>query len=95
MAEDAVAFAQTWLHAPSARRVHYTLGTDDGCRVELNGAVIHEDRTRHGATPMQHVDTMDLRAGWNRVVVAVENGVGSFGLYFRVLDDQVRPSAER
>jgi hypothetical protein len=37
---------------------------------------------------------LDLQAGWNRVLVKVENGDGGFGLYFRVFDAAVRTAAD-
>jgi hypothetical protein len=36
---------------------------------------------------------MPLAAGWNRVLVRVENGGGPHGLYLRVLDGRVTASA--
>lgn len=95
MFENAIAYAQTWLHASSDRRVRYTLGSDDGCRLFINDELVHEAVVRRGAAPMQHLGEVDLRAGWNRVLFKVENGTGGFGLYFRVLDDEVTWSETR
>ena len=43
---------------------------------------------------LQHFGRAQLAAGWNRVLVKVENGAGGFGLYFRVLDDRVRAATD-
>jgi hypothetical protein len=92
-AENAIACAQTWLHSPDERTVPVALGTDDGSRVALNGVVVYENASRRGARPFEHVSTWRLNAGWNRVLIKVENGTGGFGAYLRVLDDDIRWSA--
>ncbi len=91
--ENAIAFAQTWLKAPADGRYAYTLGTDDGCRLWVADALVFEDPARRGASPLQTIGRLDLREGWNRVLLEVENGTGGFGAYFRVLDDAVTSSA--
>jgi hypothetical protein len=92
--ENAIAYAEIWLEAPEDREVLYALGTDDGCRLWVNNELLFEDNTRHGANPLAQVGRMRLRAGWNRVLVKIENGAGGFGLYFRVLDAEVRSVRE-
>jgi len=91
---NAIAYAQTWLHSPDEREVLVALGTDDGCRVWVGSELVYEENTRHRASPMQHLGTVKLTTGWNRVLFKVENGSGDFGLYLRVLDDEVRAAAE-
>jgi hypothetical protein len=92
--ENCFAYAQTWLFAEEARSVLVGLGTDDGGRVFLNGALYHEDLDRQGASPLQHVKVMPLEAGWNRVLFQVENGGGSYGLYFHLFDADVPSKRE-
>ncbi len=87
---NAVAYARTFLYSPDARRVRFALGTDDACRVWLDGELIYEDLSGHAANPFQHLGELSLHAGWNRVLVKVENGGGAFGLYLHVFDDAVR-----
>ncbi len=93
--ENAIAYAQTWLHAPDAREVFFALGTDDGAKVWCNETVLHEDASRHGASPLQEIGRMQLAEGWNRILFKVENGGGGFGLYFRVLDGEVTSAATK
>ncbi len=94
MYENAIAYAQTWLYAPQDRTVLYTLGTDDGCQLFINGNLVYTDNTRHGASPVQHIGRLSLPEGWSRVLIKVENGRYGFGIYFRVLDPEVLWSAE-
>ncbi len=88
--ENAMVYAQTFLHVEKQKTVPCFLGTDDGCRVYLNGRVIYDNPARKGANPFEHLTQLSLKAGWNRLLFKVENGVGGFGLYCRVLDDGVR-----
>ncbi|MCH7870951.1 MAG: CehA/McbA family metallohydrolase, partial [Planctomycetes bacterium] len=91
--QKAIAYARTYLYSPNDRTVRYALGTDDGCRFYLNGDVLFEDTKQHGADPFGHFGKLELRKGWNRVLIKVENGGGGFGLYFRVFDDEIRSSS--
>ena len=92
---NSICYARTWLHTDEAKEVLYALGTDDGGRLWVGSEEIYRDPTRHGASPLQQVGRMKLAAGWNRVVIGVENGGGATGLYFSVLDSGIRAAAER
>lgn len=91
--EHAVAYAETWLHAPEALETQVALGSDDGCRLWVGEELVYESRARRAAKPLEHMMKLRLAAGWNRVLFKVENATGSFGLYFRVLDARVRAAA--
>lgn len=93
-AESSISFAQTWLEAPEAMSAIYALGSDDGCRFWLNGEEIYRDKTQHGAKPLQQVGRVNLKAGWNRVLIGVQNGGGSSGLHFSVLSSDVGNSPQ-
>ncbi len=92
-AEGAVVLAQTWLHVAEARRVLCAWGSDDGGRVWVGGELVDEHRGARSANPWEHLEAIDLAAGWNRVLFEVENGTGDFGLYFRVLAPEVEAAA--
>lgn len=93
--DASISYARTYLLVDEAKEVLYTLGSDDGCRLWVGSEEVYRDQTRHGARPLQQVGKLRLAAGWNRVVIGVENGGGPTGLYFGVLDASVRASAER
>ncbi len=92
-ANDAIAYAQTWVHSPDERSARFALGTDDGCRMWANHELVYEDTSRHAAKPFSHVGKLPLRRGWNRVLLKVENGVGDFGVYLRFFDDELTARA--
>ncbi len=80
---DAIAVATGWLISPRAMMVPVLFGSDDGAVVRVNGVTMLEDRTTHGASPFGRLLQVPVRAGANRVVIAVENGTGDFGFHFR------------
>ena len=89
-AEQALAYAEVWITVPEARTVRFTLGTDDGCVLFLNGKEILRDTETHAADPLAHAGTLDLVPGPNRLLLRVENGRGGFGAYFRILDNEIK-----
>lgn len=94
-AENSIAFAQCWLSSPDERTVLCLLGTDDGARVRIGDAIVHESAERRTADPMAVAVQAKLAPGWNRVLFEVENGKGGSGFYFRVLDPEVTAAAAR
>jgi hypothetical protein len=97
-ANGLVAWARTHLQASAPRVVGCALGADDRCRVWLNGELVHEDRGRGRADAWRNLLRLRLRAGWNRLLVEVENGRGAFVLTVRLFDPEIpvsaRPAAE-
>ncbi len=92
--QSAIAYAQVFVFSPDARQAFYSLGTDDGCRFWVNDELLYEDLTSHGASPMQTLGRMNLRQGWNRALIKVENGGGEFGLFFRLFDQSLKISPQ-
>lgn len=93
--ENAAAYAQCFIQSPDERTIRMAVGCDDGCRIWVNGAVVHEDAGPHAAVPLQAICRATLRAGWNRVLVKVTNVGGAYGLYLRVLDATVQLAPEK
>jgi hypothetical protein len=97
LAERALAYAEVWMRTDAAREVPFTLGTDDGSILWVGGARVLADTGSHGVNPLRHYGRIPLAAGWNRVLLRVENGRGGFGASLRILDPAVevapRPSS--
>ncbi|MEQ8765786.1 MAG: CehA/McbA family metallohydrolase [Planctomycetota bacterium] len=91
--ENAIVYAQTWVLSPDERDAMYAIGTDDGCQLFFNGQKVYEDRSRHAASPFRQMGVLKMKAGWNRVLVKVENGSGDCGLYFQLFDPKLHTSA--
>lgn len=89
--ENSIAYAMTWVKPPRAGQYAYTLGTDDGCRLWIGDDLVFEDTSRKRFTPMQTFGHLELKEGWNRILLKIAKGTQSrgFGAYFRILDDEI------
>jgi len=86
----AIAYATCTLQSPDERMVRFAVGTDDGCRIWINDTLAWDDPEFQGATRDANTFTATLRPGTNTVLCKVLNGTGDFGLYLRVMDDDVK-----
>lgn len=82
--DDSAMYLRTYVRSPDARPAMLELGSDDGVKVWLNGAVIHSNRILRGCEPAQDKVAVELRAGWNEIMLKVTNGNGGFGACLRV-----------
>lgn len=70
------------VESPVARRVHVSLGSDDGLVVWLNGReLLRVDETRAAAADQNFV-TLDLVEGLNHLLLKVANRAGPWAFYF-------------
>jgi hypothetical protein len=84
--DRAVAYAGTYVHAPSGWGLRLAVGSDDAVRVWLNGEEVLARRVHRGAEPRQDVVPVTLRPGWNRLLFKVVDDDGGWELYFELLD---------
>ena len=83
---NAVAYAHLYLHAPAATACSLVFGANDGIRVWVNGEQIFQQRMRRTAVdPDQNTVGITLRAGWNRLLVKVDQESGGWGFFMRLL----------
>ncbi|MGI6295878.1 MAG: hypothetical protein ACOX3G_07285 [Armatimonadota bacterium] len=74
---DQAAYAMAWVNAPNGAGPKFAIGSDDGCKVWLNGTVIHTNDTNRGLT--RDVDVTGAKGmakGWNRVLFKIQQGPG-------------------
>lgn len=81
-----VAYAHTFIYAPEDQRVDLLIGTDDGAKVFLNDKEIYRFLEVRIAEPDQDVITLDLKKGWNSLLIKIENNFGGYGFYARLRD---------
>jgi hypothetical protein len=73
--EEAVGYAVCYLDAPAAATVTMKLGSDDECKVYLNGTEIHKNVEGRGLEKDQDtVEKVALKKGTNVLVMKVVNG---------------------
>ncbi len=91
---NAAAYAFTILAVDRPTRVLLHLGSDDGCKLWINGGLVLEDPGSHPLRSEQHVLGLTLPAGNNRVLVKVVQKEGSWGFSFAVTGRQGQPLPE-
>ena len=85
----ALVYAQVFVRSAAARALPCAFGSDDGARVWLGERLLYENRAQKRANPLEALLTLELEPGWNRLVLAIENGSGEFGFYLRLLAGDV------
>ncbi len=75
------AIAYGWACVPVGRACETTLrcGSDDGIKIWLNGALVHEHEIGRAFTPCEDAIPIQLRAGDNHIVVKIDNYTGDWG----------------
>jgi hypothetical protein len=85
--ELVVVYALTYVYSPKEQTVPFFIGTDDGGKVFLNDKEIFRVFALRGAQPDQDTLSLNLRSGWNKLLLKIENNFGGFGFYARIRDD--------
>ena len=83
---DCCAYAAAWVQSPKARAAVVAVGSDDGSKAWFNGREILASNTARGAVRGQDRAHVELKAGWNVVLLKVTQGDGGWGFYFDLLD---------
>ena len=74
------AYAMAWVYAPNGAGPRFAIGSDDGCKVWLNGTVIHTNDTNRGLTRDEDVTGgKGMPAGWSRVLFKIQQGPAGGG----------------
>jgi hypothetical protein len=84
--EKVLVYAAAWVLSPDDRTATLLLGSDDGVRVWVNGALVHTNPSYRAAEPDLDRVTVGLNKGWNRVLLKVLQGAGGWGYYVRFAD---------
>ncbi len=84
--ELVVAYALTYVYSPKDQTLPLLLGSDDGVKVFLNGKEIHRVLTIRVAEPDQDNVPLQLKKGWNSLLLKIENNFGGYNFYARILD---------
>ncbi|OQC23505.1 MAG: hypothetical protein BWX68_02766 [Verrucomicrobia bacterium ADurb.Bin063] len=69
--DQRVAYARTWIYSQSAQPARLDLGSDDGIKVWLNHQVVHALNTFRGLEPDADKVKVNLRAGWNPLLLKI------------------------
>lgn len=84
--ELVVAYAATYVYSAKRQNVPLLLGSDDGVKVFLNGKESYRKLVIRSAEPDADKILLPLRKGWNTLLLKIENNLGGYGFYARLLD---------
>ncbi|MBV9125913.1 MAG: hypothetical protein JO112_21390, partial [Planctomycetes bacterium] len=81
-----VAYALCWVRSPWKRPALLATGSDDGLKVWVNRKVVLTERVHREAVPGDDKTPIELEAGWNELLVKVDNRVGTWAFYLELRD---------
>ncbi len=90
--ENVAAYAMTWICSPVETNAILALGSDDGVAVWLNEEKIHTNMVARGYSSKQDRIPIHLKAGRNKLLVKVAQGMGGWSLCAHVMDSKDRPA---
>ncbi len=76
--DDRVAYLRATITSPVAQDAELAVGTDDGVKAWLNGAVVHANNALRGLKPDDDRVTVKLNAGKNILMLKVTQGGGDW-----------------
>lgn len=79
-----IAYAVTSVYVKDATQACMLLGSDDGLKVWINGKQVFRIKPARGLTPGEDSVVTDLKAGWNTVILKLENNIGAWGASFEL-----------
>jgi putative membrane-bound dehydrogenase-like protein len=86
--DNIVSYLYQEIESPGDQEATLLLGADDGCKLWVNGRLVHAGRQHRAAAPAQDTIKLRLDKGINRILLKINNGGGPHGFYFTLLADQ-------
>lgn len=86
-----VAYAIAYVWAPTETPAVVLLGTDDECKLWLNGRLLHSYTKPRPPQPDEDKVSVRLRAGWNTILLKVCQERGQWGFYIRLAGPDGKP----
>jgi hypothetical protein len=84
--EMTVAYAVTYLFADMAQTIPLLVGSDDGMKVFFNEQMLYRFMDVRIAEPDQKEILLKVKPGWNKLLLKIENNLGGFAFYARLID---------
>jgi len=84
--EFVVCYALTYIYSPEDQEVPFMFSSDDGSKVFLNDEQLYRFLEVRVASPDDEEIPLQLRKGWNKLLLKVENNFGGYAFYARVID---------
>jgi len=84
--EFVVCYALTYVYSPEDQQVPLMFSSDDGSKVFLNDEQIYRFLEVRVASPDDEEIPLQLKKGWNKLLLKIENNFGGYAFYARVID---------
>ncbi|MBI3735469.1 HEAT repeat domain-containing protein [Candidatus Sumerlaeota bacterium] len=78
------AYLRTNVWAPKELKAKLEIGSDDGVKVWVNGAVVHANNATRSLKPAEDTAEATLKQGWNAILMKVNNGGGDWQACLRL-----------
>lgn len=86
--EFVVCYALTYIYSPVEQTVPLMFSSDDGSKVFLNDEQLYRFLEVRVAQPDDEEIPLNLKPGWNKLLLKVENNFGGYAFFARVIDKQ-------
>ncbi len=93
MVTNSAAYAYAEIDVPVVTDAILRMGSDDGIKVWINDAVVHEHNVDRGLAPDQDQAAAKLAAGKNKILIEITQGGGGWNMCLRVVGKDGRPLA--
>lgn len=90
-----VGYGACWIHVERAQTIALEIGSDDGCKVWVNRTLALRDPRARAAAPAQATAFARLEAGWNELLIKVDNGGGGWGWFLQLYGMDAKPLQAR
>lgn len=84
--EFVVCYALTYVYSAQEQSVPLLIGSDDGSKVFLNDQELYRFLDVRIAAPDQDKVELNLKKGWNKLLLKIENNFGGYAFFARILD---------
>ncbi|HEY3298478.1 MAG TPA: hypothetical protein VGK34_07475, partial [Armatimonadota bacterium] len=86
MPKNCAGYAFAYVYSPKAQSATFSLGSDDGTKVWLNGTLVFTLDTSRACADGSNKVPVSLNAGWNRLLVKVSQSSGNWKFIFKTVD---------
>jgi putative membrane-bound dehydrogenase-like protein len=79
---QSVSYVYREIDSPADQEATVLLGSDDGCKLWVNGQLVFTSNATRAAAPEQDTVKIKLKKGRNAILFKIDNGDGPHGFYF-------------
>ena len=83
-----VSYLYRRIESPVDQEATILLGSDDGCKLWINGTLVHTTTQHRAAVPEEDQVKVKLKKGENTILFKINNGDGAHGFYFTIVAEQ-------